>query len=140
MEPELFSLLDKIRKHLKVKVPASFILDSSTDESSRLKVKDNGYEIVINMNQCRTTRDFVFIAAHELAHLKQHLNNKGILKDYDSSSPKNYRLSKREWEADEEAIKTTRNMSYENKIMNKEVPSLFLEVMTLRGEYGKIDI
>lgn len=134
-----FKLLDEVRNHLKVKTPASFILDSSTDESSRLRVKDNGYEIVINMNQCRTTRDFVFIAAHELAHLKQHLNNKGILKDYDSSSAKNYRLSKREWEADNEAIETTRSMKYENKIMNHDVPSLFLEVMTLRGEYGIVD-
>jgi hypothetical protein len=134
-----FKLLDEVRNHLKIKVPASFILDGSTDESSRLRVKDGGYEIMINMNQCRTTRDFVFIAAHELAHLKQYLNNKGILKDYDSSSAKNYRLSKREWEADNEAIETTRSMKYENRIMNPDVPSLFLEVMTLRGEYGIVD-
>jgi len=133
MKINYFDLFHQVKKELGLTHNVSISVTKKQDTSSNLQVYKNQYLVNINLNQCRTIRDFVFIAAHELAHLKQYLNNKNILKEVDTSNPKNYRLSGREWEADNEAINVTREMKYVNQVINKNTPSLFIEVMTLRN-------
>lgn len=91
--------------------------------------------IVIDLDECRTVRDIIYVVGHEIFHAKQNQENPRIINmglKGDLSTFKAYRALPREVEADNYAIHLTRTLNYKNKIINKNTGSLFIWTMQRR--------
>lgn len=93
-----------------------------------------GRRIIFDTTQVRTTRDVIFILGHEMTHLKQRTDNPGILSEGITfgrdMNPREYRALPREREADQVAVYLTRTLEYKNEVLNRDVPSMFVQCLT----------
>lgn len=88
-------------------------------------------EVVIDLDECRTVRDIVYVVGHELFHAKQneikpHILSVGLK---GVSTFEDYRRLPREIEADRYGIKMARELEYDNKVINRDCESLFIWTM-----------
>jgi len=91
--------------------------------------------IIIDLDECRTVRDIIYVVGHELFHAKQNQENPEIINiglKGNLNTFKAYRSLPREIEADNYGIHLTRTLKYKNKIINPNTTSLFIWTMKHR--------
>lgn len=103
------------------------------DPTANHAAGDNGIVaqfIVMNLDQCRTMRDAVFILGHELGHALDAMRNPG--KRFSVKlflNGKEYRKEPDERVADAVGLDVARNLNYKNERFRNDVPSTFIQIM-----------